>query len=223
MEVYGGAAPRRRGEAERGSRRGRAVAPGPESYEGGGRRRSSRVSEVRGDLAARQSRRGERDREGWRHLEVSGMEREDDVNSSCGKRRRSGERGGGDREAGWPERCRRGGERSRERWRFPGKSRRWRGTGGWGEAGVAGDGVLLPCRWAGRGAAAWSGRVPARSFGGGGEFVGGRPRAGGSVEGRVEGGAGVSAADRAGSDGLEIRCSIWSMRSRMSLKAGLCR
>ncbi len=184
--------------------------------EGRGRLRSSRGSEVRGDGAARPSRRGERDREGWRHLEVSGMVREDDVNSSCGKRRRPGERGGGDREAGWPERCRRGGERSRERWRFPGKSRRWRGEGGWGGAGVAGDGVVVPCCWAGRGAASWRGRVSARSFGGGGGFVGWGPRASGSVEGRVEGVAGVSAADRAGSNGPEIRCSNWSMRARMS-------
>ena len=65
--------------------------------------------------------------------------------------------------------------------------------------------------------------MPARSFSGGGRFVGRGPRAGGSVEGRAVGVAGVSAADCAGLTGQEIRCSNWSMRSRMSWKAGLFR
>ena len=154
----------------------RAVARGPEWCEGVGRQRSTRDSEARGDCAARPSRRGERDREGWRHLDVSGMAREDEVNSSCGKRRRPGERDGGDRKAGWLGRCRRGGERSRELWRLPGKSRCWRGEVGWKRAGVASDGVVVPCCWALREAASRKGRVSARSFGGGGRCAEGRSR-----------------------------------------------
>ena len=164
----------------------------------------------------------ERDREGGRQRDVSRVAREDEVYSCGWKRLRLAERGGGDLEAGRAGRGRRRGERSRERWRLPGKSRRGQDEVGGSLGGATVEVAVAPrcSRWPGFASKGCRRGVSVMGSGVGLSRVEEVSRAGAGVAGGHGAAAASSTSGFAGFGGADIFCSICDMRSRMSWRAG---